>query len=224
MGFNSYDAFILGAILTTGSPIFFGKAYLFPSFPDEAAQMVLDGNPFHVRNAIIQRYEAIAGTIWLAGGLVNIILGTLWTAQGWQTSYFIGPYLDILVLLVAGVVAGAVTIIITTTLSQRVYRPRMIEMQRELFAGHAFILSHEGRDREQVDRGENVPAESRQRRLAEVAPNLDQIGKLLDVPRGERETDDQFVERLKPHFSSRPVDRRWTRWTRAIRWLTRRGL
>ena len=123
MEFGSYDAFILGAILTTGSAILFAKSPLFPSFLDETAKPGLGGNPFQVRNGIIQCFEARAGAIWLAGGLLNIILGTLWTVQGWQTNYLIGSDLDILVLLGAGVVAGAVTMVLIKWGSARAYRP-----------------------------------------------------------------------------------------------------
>lgn len=197
---GSYDAIILGAILTAGSAILFVKMYLSPLSPDEATQTFLGSNPFQVRNAIIQRYETIAGVIWLAGGLLSIILGTLWSALSSETSYLIGPYLDILLLLVAGCIAGAVTFLITGRLSQRVYRPRMIKMQRELFESESFVLSHEGRNKTEVDCRMEASPEVRQSRLKAVSQSLDQIGKLLHVLRGEREIDEQYVKRLKPFF------------------------
>jgi uncharacterized membrane protein len=202
MAFGSYDAIILGTILTVVGALLFVKAYLSPSFPDEAAQNFLDGNPFQIRNGIIQRYETMAGVIWLIIGSLGIIIGALWQVQHWQTGYLVDPYLDILVLFLVGVVAGAITVVITDRLSQRAYRPRMIEMQRNLFEDAATRVSHEGQTPDEVKGGRDVPPASRPSRLAEAAKYLDQIGKLLDVPRREDETDKQYVERLKPFFSS----------------------
>jgi hypothetical protein len=69
-------------------------------------------------------------------------------------------------------------------------------------------VTHEGRTREQINHQETIPEESRRPELMRAAQSLDRLGKSIDGLRKEHETDEQFVERLTPHFSSQPVDRR----------------
>jgi hypothetical protein len=205
MGLGNY----LVVILSLGSPLFLAKSHLFPSlfydsFPDEAMQTAIGFNLFQVRNGIIQRDEQVASMIWLA---LAVFLDQPFMA-GWQAVSLGCPSVDILVALEAGAVAWFVTMALIKWCSARVYRPRIIKMERDRFARQAFIVSHAGYTQEQIGSGENVPEELRQRRLMEAAQALDTIGTLLDQPRREGETDEQFVERLTPHFSSQPVDGR----------------
>jgi hypothetical protein len=199
MGFGNY----LAMILSLGSPLLLAKSHLFPSFfyrscSEEAALTFFDGNPFQIRNGIIQYYEQLAGMIWLAGA---VVLSQPF-AGGWPARSLGGPCLDILGALGAGGAAWLVTMVLIKWRSARVYRPQMVERQRELFEQAAFMVTHEGRTPEQVNGGGDVPLASRQQRLAEAAQSLDQIGKLLDMPRKEHETDAQYVERLNPFFPS----------------------
>jgi hypothetical protein len=205
-----YQFLIVGAVLAAGSALFFAKAYLFPSFPYETARTFLGANPFQVRNGIIQRHEAIAGVIWLIGGLVAVLIGTVQTVVGGKIHYLIGPWSDMVILLAGGVVLRLSAVAITKWLSRRAYLPRMIEMQRELFDRDSFTIAHGGlyRDNVEVKGAVQPSAAILQERLADASRRLDQIGKLTDVPRRAGEADDQYVERLRPLFQSSGVTRR----------------
>jgi hypothetical protein len=208
MGFGSY----LVMILSLGSPLVLAKSYLFPLhvyrvWSDEAAGTHLDGNPFQIRNGIIQRYEQIAGMIWLAGA---VVLSQPFMAS-WLSASLVGPWTDLFVALAGGAGAWLVTMMVIKWRSARVYRPRMIETHRGLFEEAATRLSRDGRTLEDV---------------AVAAEYLDQIGKVLDRPRRADETAVQHAERLNPLFhpdAGLAHPRRCGRWRRAMRWLTRRA-
>jgi hypothetical protein len=203
MGFGNY----LAMILSLGSPLLLAKAHLFPSsfynsFPDEAMPTALGVNFFLIRNGIIQRNEQIAGMLWLAGA---VVLSQPFTIS-WQAFSLSSLWVDILGAVGAGVVVWLITMMLIKWRSARVYRPQIVKEYREVFKNQALIVTHDGRTPEQTAPPLSAE-ESRQRERMWAAQFLDRLGKAIDVPRKEHETDEQFVERLTPHFSSQSVDR-----------------
>lgn len=195
-----FDLLIIGASFGVGGSLILAKAYLHPSFPDEVAQAFFGSNPFQVRNALSQRYEAIAGAIWLAVSLIASPVGSILTTQGIETLSSANLWTHTFLLLFLGSFAWFVTIKITKWLSRRTYIPRMIEMQRELFDLASEAITYGGFYKREVDAKANLDTSTRESRLAEATRRLEQIGKLLDIPRTAAETDSQYSKRLQPFF------------------------
>jgi hypothetical protein len=198
---DGYDYIILGTVLGVGSAFFFAKPYVFPSFPDEAAQTFVSTNPFQVRNAITQRYEATAGAIWAAASLLALVIGTVRTTRHGQIGFLIGSWIAILLVLGACAVVWLITLGIANWLSRRAYIPQMIAIQRELFERDSFVITHEGRYPDEVERGIESPSEYRENRLTDAIRNIDRIGRLIDLPRAPGEDSVQNLCRLRAFLS-----------------------
>ncbi|MFQ5804437.1 MAG: hypothetical protein ACE5JQ_16225 [Candidatus Methylomirabilales bacterium] len=204
MTFDGYDLNMVGVVLAAGSALLLAKAYLFPSFPEESAATIFKANPFQIRNGIIQRREATAGAIWLMGSLLAFLTGYAWTAYGGEIGFLLGPFGDALLVLAVGIAAWCGTIGTTNCRSRRAYLPRMIQMLREGFEQDSFVIAHGGLYQNEIEARDAVsPSPAvREKRLESATRHLDQIGKLIDIPRRKWETDSEYVERLRPFFES----------------------
>ncbi len=197
MKFDGYDFIILGAVLAVVGGFMFAKP---ASFPTESAQMFLGGNPFQIRNSIITRHETIGGTFWITLGLIATIVGTVRAVRYNQSGSLLEHWLDILVLLAAGLVIWRLTVFVTDWSSRAEYVPVISNLQRQLYAPSVFMLTHSGLDRKESAQGILLAPDIVEKRLSAVTTNLDQIGKLLDEPRGAGEGDECFAKRLSKYF------------------------
>ncbi|MGH7206556.1 MAG: hypothetical protein ACREI2_10155 [Nitrospiraceae bacterium] len=189
---SSFHLTVLGTLLLAGSAAFIAKAYLLPSFPNESAQTFYGSNPFQVRNNTVQRSETIAGILWLILGTIAVLLGIV-TNGG--PRYLFGKAWDILILLLVVCLAGLITLLVTRKVSRCLYLPNMIEMQKEGFEQALTCLSNEGRSSDEAAQGITLDAETKQLRLVHVSATLEQIGKLIDVPRRPNQDDSREVDR-----------------------------
>lgn len=210
MKFDGYDFAILGMVLVAVSAVLLGHVGLL--YSHESTQTYFNGNPFQLRNEIMERWEKYAGIIWLMLGVLVGIFGLVRSFLYGQVGYLfrstqfawptnrISVWFEIIVLLAVGVVAWRVTIMATDWLSRREYLPVMITRQQALFERESFVLTHEGRYREEFEGGKDVEPDVQRKRLTDASANLDQIGKLIDLPRVKGETDSQYLMRLSHFF------------------------
>jgi hypothetical protein len=122
-------------------------------------------------------------------------------ALGDSNRYLIGRWSDAIILTVAGCTAWIGTIAITKRLGRRRYLPRMLEMQQEVFQIASSVIEHDGLYKEEVGQSSVVIEDAtRQRRRADATRQLDQIGRLIDLPRQPMETDNNYLKRIQPFF------------------------
>jgi hypothetical protein len=206
VGVDGFDFIIAGLVLGTGSALLLAKAYLMPSFPLETASTYLGQNPFHVRNTIITRHEAIAGCAWLVLGLVAGLIGTVRSVRAQQQGHLVSAWYDILVLLAAATVLLRLTVVVTNRTSRAEYVPILSGLMRELYDARAYPLFHEGRSRGQVIQGTSADSGTQQRSMKEGHEALEQIGKLLDEPRLSGEDNKSYARRLGKYFPGISLD------------------
>ena len=191
---------VLGACLGFLGSIILARSYLAPTFAKQATQAFFGQNPFLVRNQIVQRVEALAGTFWLVFGFLFGAMGTVFTSIAAEKS----PASDYWIHFVLTVGATAFLFILsyrwTTYRSRQEYRPMMIHLQRELYDLCATCLSSGGLQQPEIDSGTKLPQETRDQRLLETRRRLDQLGQLLDVPRKPLKLDRDYIRRLEPFF------------------------
>jgi hypothetical protein len=218
---NPFHLGALGVLSLAASAVLLAKAFFWPSFPRESAQTFLGSNPFQVRNTIVQRNESIAGILWLSLGVVVSLLGI---ATDGEPTYLIGRTGDLLLLLLLVYIAGYISLVITRAISRRQYLPHMIDMQKEGFQQACIYLTNEGRTADEISRGLALDDQTRRHRLSHATGILDQIGKLIDVPRERGQDDQAYSNALLPFFDTNFVrtaarnraERNWAPWVQAI--------
>jgi len=195
-----FDLLILGAVLGVGGSVLLGKSNLAPSYPDDLASTFWGSNPFQLRNLIKQRYDAIAGAIWLGLSLLALASGTIWATA--NTS--LGPFSDLvihtLVLLLVGSCGVWGTIVFSNRISRKIYLPQMIAMQREVFEQAWSVIENDGLYKTEVQQSATISPEVRRQRRTDATRQLNQIGKLIDLPRKPNESDNEYLRRIEPFF------------------------
>jgi len=195
-----FDVLILAAVLGVGGSLLLAKSNLQPSFMKEITQTFMGSNPYQVRNLTTQRIEAIAGACWLCGSLPLMALGTILTSetnQQIQTSTYLS---HIFALVGLGAIGLGGSLKITDRISRRIYLPKMIELQREIFEISTDYLKYRGVREHELPHQQNLSQSDRNERLAQTTEWLNQIGTLIDVPRHASEADDSYLARLGPFF------------------------
>jgi hypothetical protein len=194
-----YDFILLGGCLGLIAAILLTKSYLVPSFAKEVSQTFLGQNPFLVRNQITQRVEAITGTICLGISFFLTSVGTV-LAAGSDVAEGNGSYwTHLLVFIGATLVLFWGSIKFTNWRSRRDYVPQMVSLQSEIFSKCKAYLDNGGLEDHEAKRTD-IGSDIRGQRLKRVTGWLDQIGKLIDVPRKTSEEDAAYLDRLSPYF------------------------
>jgi hypothetical protein len=86
-------------------------------------------------------------------------------------------------------------------ISSKEFRPRVVEMQRELFEKTETLLKNNGLDQNEIGRKDlTISKDTIKQRLADATGRLNQVGGLIEVPRLEGESDKEYLERLKLFF------------------------
>ncbi len=210
MRVDGYDLAVVGVVLLGVSTVLF--AHVGHLYTNEAAQMFMGTNPFQLRDSIISRWEnRTAVLLLIVGGLVGI-LGTLRAASLGHEGYLVGPSryawetrrfpitMEIIVLIAVGLVLWRGTVGITNWLSAHEYVPVMVDQQRDLWQQSIFVLANGGRYRNEVEKGTTIEPAISQQRIERANGNLEQIGKLIDVPRKKNEPMKHYSDRLLPLF------------------------
>jgi len=200
MRFDGYDFIICGIIFATGGAFLLAKAYLMPDFLVETAGTYYDQNPFQLRNSIITKHEAIAGGLWILVAMVFSIIGTVRTAHHGQLGHLITSWFDILVVIAAFIILLRVTFAVTSKTSRNEYVPFLAESFREGYSLSVYVINNEGQYREEGPQNIKPTSDVAADRFKQARRVLDNIGKLLDVPRLPDENDIIYAERLSKHF------------------------
>jgi hypothetical protein len=195
-----FDLTVLGTCLGFLGSIILARSYLTPAFAKQATQAFFGQNPFLVRNQIVQRVEALAGTFWLVFGFLFGAIGTVLTSIAEEERLASDYWLHFVLTIGGTVILFVLSLRWTKYKSRQEYRPMMVHLQRELYRRCAAYLSNGGLEQHEIDRGANIPQETRDQRLLETRPKLDQLGQLLDAPRKPLELDRDYIRRLEPFF------------------------
>jgi hypothetical protein len=197
--FDGYDFVIVGTILLAGGALLFGKAYLMPSFAEEAAETYMGTNPFVLRNNIVTKHEAIAAATWTLLGLAATIIGTVRGARG-HSGYLTTAWLDIVVVSAAALVLWRLTLLATDWTSGKEFVPKVAANQREIYARDIFVIFHEGRYREEAATGGRPSEDVVKGRWEAAAHTFDRLAKLLDEPRRGGEDYQAYALRIGRYF------------------------
>ena len=76
-------------------------------------------------------------------------------------------------------------------------------IQSQLYKQSAQYLSNDGRNDQEIIRGSSIDNVLKTKRLEDSERRLEQIGKLIDVPRQPEEVLKLYLERLKPIFEQK---------------------
>lgn len=196
---SDFNDFNLAGIfcLLIGSLILAG----FPSAVKDAHMETvafLGSNPFTRKNQIIRKHERCIGVLWLFVGTTFQILGFSTTKI---TPFWLNPTLEAIgcVIITAGILK--VTPLFVHKISSREFKPLMIEMHREMFEKAESVIMNNGLFQNEVGiKNITMSASDIEKRFADAAKRLNQIGELLDSPRKEGESGKEYLERLKPYF------------------------
>lgn len=189
---GAVSAFI-GSILTI-------KSILHQPFSDELAKSYWGKNPFRIRNDVIQQVEAVTGTIFMAISFLLVVAGTLLTTSGITSQNILAFAGDILVYLLLGGGLLLLLLDVTRHISRMLYLPRMVESHAEGYWIAVEHVTNEGLTQEEIARQTRIPQETRDSRLTEANRRLEQIGKLVDLPRFPQENLQKYIGRLQPLF------------------------
>ncbi|MER3423539.1 MAG: hypothetical protein C4293_10195 [Nitrospiraceae bacterium] len=198
MAISPFHLIVLGTLASIGGALLIAKAYWWPSLDRRTARHTIEGSqPFLIRREILQHSHTMAGVRWLVVGTVALFFGM--TRRG-ETFYFIDPWTDVFLHVVVLSFSWVATLTRTKGISRRAYIPKIIDLYRQGFELHLEYLVHQGCRRSEIEQGVQIHESVRQRRLSEVSSGLDQIGRLIDVPRRNDESDHQYAGRLRLFF------------------------
>ena len=135
--------------------------------------------------------------------LLLVVSGTLLTTSGINSQNIFGLWIDIFVYLFAGGELLMVLLNVSKRISRHMYLPKMVKLQSQLYKQSAQYLSNDGRNDQEIIRGSSIDNVLKTKRLEDSERRLEQIGKLIDVPRQPEEVLKLYLERLKPIFEQK---------------------
>jgi hypothetical protein len=175
-----FDLLIFAGVLGLGGSYITIKSNIEPFSPHLAGSF-WGQNPYQVRNLILMRNEAIAGTVWMGLSLAAMSAGTIITSMESAPLAIQAGLIHTFVIIGLGCILVWMTLLVTHKVSRNKYVPQFIDSHREVFARCVADI----KDPTKVD---------------ECTGYLNQIGTLIDVPRLSNENNAAFLERLKPLF------------------------
>jgi hypothetical protein len=194
-----FDLVLAGTTFGFVGSIIMAKSFLKPSFQRQATQSYYGQNPYLARNQIVQRVEALVGATWLAvsflcGSLGAVISATEGTAS--DPSHYWSHFAAI-------VLIAAILLLLSVQYSKREskkqYIPMMLYLLREGYQHSFRLLSTGGLEEDELQRTD-ITQDITNQRLMGVARRLDDIGKLIEVPRQPLENDRDYAQRMKALF------------------------
>ena len=194
------DLVIVGSLLgVVGSAIWIKGGVFRPDLMEEV-RTYSGRNPFQVKAAIVQRWDDVVAFAWLALSFMFSLLGSIQSGRDLSRKLF-WARLDTLVLVPIPLAVGAglflASLRISKWLGMRQALPILVNLQPEILALALHVIRHDGLRADQLIPGAIVGLEQIAKQLADATRRLEQVGRLVEIPRRPTEEDLSYGDRLE---------------------------
>jgi hypothetical protein len=196
---NYFTLFGLFFILVAGA-ILAGFPSKVRNTKKEHTELFLGGDPYVKKNQMIREYEAKVGFCCLILGAALQIIGLLTNKGNLSLPC---PTIGVVGCATVAIVTLFVIPPLTYKWSSKKINPYFVKKYREMFEKAEDLIINNGLYKYEVNmRGLALTSKDKEERLANATKHLDLIGDMVDIPRMEGESNKEFLEKLKPSFST----------------------
>jgi hypothetical protein len=210
MGWVLYgnDLVITGSLFgVVGSAIWIKGGIFRPDLMEEV-RTYSGRNPFQIKAAVLQRWDDVVAFTWLALSFLLALVGTIQSSRDSTTDPFwirFDTRTLAAILLAFGGAVFLLSLRISKWLGMRQAVPILVSLQQEILAGALDVIRQGGLRKDMRLPGAIVSQELKDKVVADATRRLDQVGRLLEIPRRPAESDASYGERLEAFARRFPV-------------------